>query len=149
MGCAIRNLSSKQNVTSAILCPALHEHLTFISIPSQNWAKEIHSETFLSRFGRAVGLDSREEIAPSDSPIKATDFGLAMRHRAGEPPLKSRSGTPAYMAPEVIQQCYGLPADIWSAGTMMYQLLTGKAQWGGCCSSTRPRVHTRGTEIRE
>ncbi|KAL6771685.1 CDPK13 [Auxenochlorella protothecoides x Auxenochlorella symbiontica] len=92
----------------------------------KNWAKEIHSETFLSRFGRAVGLDSREEIAPSDSPIKATDFGLAMRHRAGEPPLKSRSGTPAYMAPEVIQQCYGLPADIWSAGTMMYQLLTGK-----------------------
>ncbi|RMZ52997.1 hypothetical protein APUTEX25_001116, partial [Auxenochlorella protothecoides] len=80
----------------------------------KNWAKEIHSETFLSRFGRAVGLDSREEIAPSDSPIKATDFGLAMRHRAGEPPLKSRSGTPAYMAPEVIQQCYGLPADIWS-----------------------------------
>lgn len=60
------------------------------------------------------------------SPVKATDFGLSIRHRHGEPKLKSRSGTPAYMAPEVIQQCYDESADIWSAGIMMYQLLTGR-----------------------
>lgn len=36
-----------------------------------------------------------------DSPVKATDFGLSIRHRPEDPPLKSRSGTPAYMAPEV------------------------------------------------
>lgn len=35
------------------------------------------------------------------SPIKATDFGLSIRHSPGEQPLTSRSGTPAYMAPEV------------------------------------------------
>jgi hypothetical protein len=61
-----------------------------------------------------------------DSPVKATDFGLSIRHRPEDPPLKSRSGTPAYMAPEVIQQCYDERADMWSAGIMMYQLLTGK-----------------------
>ena len=60
------------------------------------------------------------------SPVKATDFGLSIRHRPGEPKLKSRSGTPAYMAPEVIEQNYDEKADIWSAGIMMYQLLTGK-----------------------
>lgn len=60
------------------------------------------------------------------SPVKATDFGLSIRHRPGEPKLKSRSGTPAYMAPEVIEQHYDEKADIWSAGIMMYQLLTGK-----------------------
>jgi calcium-dependent protein kinase len=60
------------------------------------------------------------------SPVKATDFGLSIRHRPGEPKLKSRSGTPAYMAPEVIEQNYDEKADIWSAGIMMYQLLTGR-----------------------
>lgn len=37
----------------------------------------------------------------ASSPIKATDFGLSIRHSSGEAPLTSRSGTPAYMAPEV------------------------------------------------
>ncbi|KAH7620048.1 putative Calcium-dependent protein kinase 17 [Nannochloris sp. 'desiccata'] len=60
------------------------------------------------------------------SPVKATDFGLSIRHRPGEAKLKSRSGTPAYMAPEVIEQNYDEKADIWSAGIMMYQLLTGR-----------------------
>lgn len=48
-----------------------------------------------------------------------------------DPPLKSRSGTPAYMAPEVIQQSYDERCDMWSAGIMMYQLLTGAggASW--------------------
>ena len=42
----------------------------------------------------------RQEV---DSPVKATDFGLSIRHRPEDHPLKSRSGTPAYMAPEVRQ----------------------------------------------
>jgi serine/threonine protein kinase len=42
------------------------------------------------------------------SPIKATDFGLSIRHSAGENPLTSRSGTPAYMAPEVCCLCPAL-----------------------------------------
>lgn len=60
------------------------------------------------------------------STVKATDFGLAIRHTNDEPPLKSRSGTPAYMAPEVIKQQYDCKADVWSAGIMMWQLLTGR-----------------------
>ncbi|KAI3434801.1 hypothetical protein D9Q98_002859 [Chlorella vulgaris] len=78
----------------------------------------------LARIGEALGLGSGEQEV--DSPVKATDFGLSIRHRPEDPPLKSRSGTPAYMAPEVIQQSYDERADIWSAGIMMYQLLTGK-----------------------
>jgi serine/threonine protein kinase len=40
-------------------------------------------------------------------PQQATDFGLSIRHSADEPKLTSRSGTPAYMAPELVMQCYG------------------------------------------
>jgi calcium-dependent protein kinase len=67
-----------------------------------------------------------EQVLTHELLVKATDFGLSIKHRSDEPPLKSRSGTPAYMAPEVIQQSYTEKADIWSAGIMMYQLLTGK-----------------------
>jgi serine/threonine protein kinase len=61
---------------------------------------------------RAVGLGGGAAAAGGGgagggwrpSPVKATDFGLSIRHRPDDPPLKSRSGTPAYMAPEVIRQ---------------------------------------------
>ncbi|CAD7699180.1 unnamed protein product [Ostreobium quekettii] len=59
------------------------------------------------------------------SPLKATDFGLSIRHWPNEPPMKSRTGTPAYMAPELILQNYTELADVWSVGMLTYQLLTG------------------------
>lgn len=49
----------------------------------------------------------------------------ACRHWPDEGQLKSRSGTPVYMAPEVILQGYDAQADMWSVGMLMYQLLTG------------------------
>eukprot|EP00798_Chlamydomonas_sp_ICE-L_P021458 gene21458-28430_t len=61
-----------------------------------------------------------------DSPLKATDFGLAVPHFPGEPPLSSRSGTPAYMAPELVLQAYDGKSDVWSVGMIAYQLLTGR-----------------------
>lgn len=36
------------------------------------------------------------------------------------------AGTPAYMAPELVMQCYDEKADIWSVGMLAYQLLTGR-----------------------
>ncbi len=41
-----------------------------------------------------------------NAPLKATDFGLSIRHWSDEPKLTSRSGTPAYMAPELVMQMY-------------------------------------------
>lgn len=40
-----------------------------------------------------------------------------------------RVGTPYYIAPEVLQQQYSFPADVWSAGVTAYQLLTGRVPW--------------------
>ena len=77
--------------------------------------------------GGGGGSEGGRGAKPSTpSPIRATDFGLAIRHDpATDPPLQSRTGTPVYMAPEVVLQNYGPPCDAWSAGIMIFQLLTG------------------------
>ncbi|WP_395857836.1 protein kinase [Cystobacter fuscus] len=59
--------------------------------------------------------------------VKLLDFGLAHRVVGASPvPSLPKAGTPAYMAPE---QWRGAPqdqrADIWAAGVLLYELLTG------------------------
>lgn len=59
-----------------------------------------------------------------DSPIKAIDFGLSMFFKPGET-FTDVVGSPYYVAPEVLRKCYGPKADVWSAGVIIYILLSG------------------------
>jgi len=65
-----------------------------------------------------------------DSPLKATDFGLAA-YLPAEGHLRDASGTPVYMAPEVIRRKYGFECDLWSAGVVAYQMLSGRLPFPG------------------
>ncbi|CAI5470812.1 unnamed protein product [Closterium sp. Yama58-4] len=60
----------------------------------------------------------------SNSPVKLSDFGVATAFTKGIP-LSDMMGTREYMAPEVINGCYGPEADIWSAGAVLYIMLCG------------------------
>ncbi|KAL8166279.1 hypothetical protein V2J09_007778 [Rumex salicifolius] len=59
-----------------------------------------------------------------DSPLKVTDFGLSVFFQPGDT-FTDTVGSPYYVAPEVLKKSYGPEADIWSAGVILYILLSG------------------------
>lgn len=65
-----------------------------------------------------------------EAPLKAIDFGLAQYCKPDES-LRDKAGTAIYIAPEVLKMKYSLPSDLWSAGVIAYQLVTGRLPFTG------------------
>ncbi|KAF6174216.1 hypothetical protein GIB67_033748 [Kingdonia uniflora] len=59
-----------------------------------------------------------------DSPLKATDFGLSVFIEEGKV-YRDIVGSAYYIAPEVLGRNYGKEIDVWSAGVILYILLSG------------------------
>ncbi|KAL6556782.1 hypothetical protein OROHE_006658 [Orobanche hederae] len=71
----------------------------------------------------------------SSSPIKLADFGLATHIKPGQT-LHGTVGSPFYIAPEVLMGDYNQAADVWSAGVVLYILLSGIPPFWGKTKST-------------
>lgn len=70
--------------------------------------------------------------AASDSAtLKIADFGFARSLGAGKM-ADTMCGSPLYMAPEILSgQKYDAKADLWSAGTVLFEMLAGQPPYGG------------------
>ncbi|XP_039134986.1 calcium-dependent protein kinase 26 [Dioscorea cayenensis subsp. rotundata] len=80
------------------------------------------------------------------SPIKLADFGLATYIKPGQS-LHGTVGSPFYIAPEVLAGGYNQAADVWSAGVILYILLSGMPPFRG---KTKSRIFdsVRSAELR-
>ncbi|XP_062099190.1 mitogen-activated protein kinase kinase kinase 1-like [Humulus lupulus] len=66
-------------------------------------------------------------LVDANGSVKLADFGLAKATKLND--VKSTKGTACWMAPEVVNRKghgYGLPADIWSLGCTVLEMLTQK-----------------------
>jgi eukaryotic-like serine/threonine-protein kinase len=75
-------------------------------------------------------------LLAADGTLKITDFGLVKRLESdsGQTRTGSILGTPSYMAPEQARgegQTVGPPADQYSLGAILYELLTGRPPFQG------------------
>jgi tetratricopeptide (TPR) repeat protein/tRNA A-37 threonylcarbamoyl transferase component Bud32 len=81
-------------------------------------------------------LKSANILFSGDGIPKITDFGLAKRLEMDEGQTHTGQimGTPSYMAPEQARgdtKMAGPPADIYSLGAMLYEMLTGRPPFKG------------------
>lgn len=80
----------------------------------------------------------------TDGQVKIADFGIARLENSSMTQVGTLIGTPSYMAPEQFRgEPVDLRADIWSAGVMLYQLLTGEKPFeGGFSAVMHKALHT-------
>jgi calcium-dependent protein kinase len=67
-----------------------------------------------------------ENIMFNEDEVKIIDFGLSKKFNSGIEKFNSFTGTPYYVAPEVIKQEYNMNCDMWSIGATAFKMFTGQ-----------------------
>jgi len=108
-----------------------HEGQAFDERGAANYMKQIlggmrylHAKNYVHRDIKPENFLLQDKT--KDAAIKIIDFGLATSFTPGKSePMKTKAGTPYYVAPEVLKGAYDEKCDIWSCGVICYVLLCG------------------------
>ncbi|GMH04641.1 hypothetical protein Nepgr_006481 [Nepenthes gracilis] len=85
----------------------------------------VHVCHFMGVMHRDLKPENFLMVSPADdSPLKIIDFGLSVFIEEGKT-YKELVGSAYYVAPEVLHRYYGKEVDVWSAGVILYILLSG------------------------
>ena len=96
--------------------------------------KYLHSKNIIHRDLKPENLIFRTKSSMID--IVIADFGLSDIYNENDIYLFQRCGTVGYVAPEVLKdQAYNHKADIFSAGVILFILLTGEMPFIKCSNS--------------
>ncbi len=95
------------------------------------------------REGVALGVVHRDVspgnvVARDDGTVSLVDFGIATSRWRMDPERGVLKGTRGYMAPEVItgEGAIDGRADVFAAGVLLYELLTGRRLYGGTATAS-------------
>lgn len=98
-----------------------------LTVPLLETMEFMHSRNIVHRDMKPENLLLKER--DKDSTVLVADFGFAKyvpRDEGGTGGCKTRCGTPAFVAPEILMgKNYGTSVDIWSVGCLLYMLLSG------------------------
>jgi serine/threonine protein kinase len=88
-------------------------------------------------------LHGPESAGSGNGVLKISDFGFARRFQP-QRALKTKLGTMAFCAPEVLKCRYHVPCDLWSCGVTMYLLMCGELPFNGKTEAILEKAVRRG-----
>ena len=117
------------------------EHIQGKSMYSEKDAAEIlqqvmsavdycHNNSICHRDLKPENLLYLNAGSEKDNPIKVIDFGLS-QIISPKNKLKTKVGTAYYVAPEILKGNYTEKCDVWSAGVILYIILSGDPPFNG------------------
>lgn len=128
--------------------PRLRGHELELLIQLADAVEYLHREKFIHR-----DLCPRNVMVTTDNVIKLIDFGLTIPYRPEFCTPGNRTGTPDYLAPEVIRrQSTDHRVDLFALGITAYEVFTGNLPWeraAGSMESLQKHINTHGRDPRD
>ena len=123
--------------------PLENDHAIKITSDICNGMESAHSAKVIHR-----DLKPNNVMINEAGELKIVDFGIAAASQSSDTKLTKTGllvGTPTYMSPEqVLGKDIDEKTDIYSLGTMMYEMLTGRAPYSGKDSMSIMYQHVQG-----
>jgi serine/threonine protein kinase len=117
-------------VENGTLLSYVNRHMRLPELQARRYFSQLLSALEYLHTDRMVAhrdIKAENVLLDTNFNIRLIDFGLSHAFSANQPTLHTACGSPAYASPEMILgRPYTQAADIWSAGVLLYAMVTGE-----------------------